>query len=81
MNSRILAFWGVYKWLSCNLVLVQGIEGMLHGNAVPCKVTARSCYNLYLYLRSPLFLKVFLKMHNFGILFFQTTYEPPCLSI
>ena len=53
MNSRILTFWGVYKWLSCNHVLVQGIQGILHGNAGPCKVTVRPCYNLYLYLRSP----------------------------
>ena len=26
MNSRILGFWGVNKWLSCNHAVVQGIQ-------------------------------------------------------
>ena len=26
MNSRILTFWGLYKWLPCSDVAVQGIE-------------------------------------------------------
>ena len=35
-------------------ILVQGIQGILYGNAELCKVTVRHCYNLYLYLRCPL---------------------------
>ena len=49
MNS---SFLGMYKWLSCNHVLVQGIQSVLHRNARLCKVTVRPCYNLYLDLRS-----------------------------
>ena len=28
MSSRILTFAGVYKWLSCNHVLVQGMQAI-----------------------------------------------------